>query len=120
MSMYNESQERYQRDWQTKQDLNRPTAPPASEPLYRVFNETDGVYASPDHFTKAEAERFIGRFKGRFATQGFYSSVDGRIPISSLSLILQPIATVNPASPEGVARLAETIARAKREILADV
>jgi hypothetical protein len=31
--------------------------------LYFVFNETDGLYAHPEHMTRAEAESFIAQFR---------------------------------------------------------
>ena len=55
---------------------------------YFVFNETDGVCASPDAMTHAEAEAFLAAFHKRFEAQGYYASVKGLIPIGELQLKL--------------------------------
>jgi hypothetical protein len=46
----------------------------------------DGLPISPEPFDSfAEAEQALGLWCLRFAGQGFYSSVDGRIPLGQLS-----------------------------------
>lgn len=40
--------------------------------VYIVFNATDGFYASPEQYTKEEAEQFIKDFPLRFKAQGYY------------------------------------------------
>jgi len=57
---------------------------------YRIFNETDGVYAHPDAVTYAEAQRLIAAFRQRYERQGYYASVRGHIPISEVSLKIVP------------------------------
>jgi hypothetical protein len=57
---------------------------------FLVFNRTDGVYASPDPMTRAEAERFITAFLARFEPQGYYASAEGRIPVADVRLVLEP------------------------------
>jgi hypothetical protein len=39
---------------------------------YIVLNVTDGITASPEEFTKAQAERFVKNFPKRFKIQGYY------------------------------------------------
>ena len=58
---------------------------------YRVFNATDGVYASPDVFDRAGAESFCASFRARFALlQGFYRTSGGtRIAPSDIKLVLE-------------------------------
>jgi hypothetical protein len=57
-----------------------------AEPLYYVFNETDGILAHPEPMTRAEADQFMIQFRERFAAQGYYASSRGRIPIAELRL----------------------------------
>ena len=59
-----------------------------SEPRYFVFNATDQIFAAPESMTKAEAEAFMVSFRERFRAQGYYASVEGRIPVSELELEL--------------------------------
>src|SRR3972149_781008 len=42
-----------------------------------VMNNTDGIVASPDVMTKAEADKFIKDFPLRFKHQGFYRTSRG-------------------------------------------
>lgn len=37
-----------------------------------VWNATDGIYASPEYMTDADADKFINEFPKRFAHQGYY------------------------------------------------
>jgi len=37
-----------------------------TSPTYLVFNETDGVFASHDKMTLAEAQRFVQDFPSRY------------------------------------------------------
>jgi hypothetical protein len=55
-----------------------------SEPLFYIFNETDGIVAWPEPMTRAECDRFMVEFRERFRQQGYYASAAGRIPISEL------------------------------------
>jgi hypothetical protein len=58
---------------------------------YLVFNATDGIYASPEAMTKAEAEQFIASFKERFRQQGYYKTAMGqRIPVDAVEFELEP------------------------------
>lgn len=46
---------------------------------YAVWNETDAIYAHPEHFkTEAAAKRFVARFRERFRIQGYYFTFDMR------------------------------------------
>jgi hypothetical protein len=57
------------------------------EGRYLVFNATDGIYASPDAMTKAEADEFVANFKERFRQQGYYKTAMGqRIPVDGIKL----------------------------------
>src|SRR4030095_4674143 len=56
------------------------------EPRYLVINETDGVPAHPDPMTREQCDVFMEAFRQRFAAQGYYASVEGRIPVSELRL----------------------------------
>jgi hypothetical protein len=41
--------------------------------FYEVFNETDGIPASPHSFkTKKEAQDYITQFRARYSHQGYY------------------------------------------------
>lgn len=59
---------------------------------YQLFNETDGVFASPETFlTRADAEVFADKFRNRFASQGYYLTAGGeRIPPSAVVLRVVP------------------------------
>ena len=46
-------------------------------PVSLVFNETDGVVASPDKMTLEEAQRFVQDFPLRYKAQGYYLTADG-------------------------------------------
>lgn len=61
--------------------------------MFLLWNDTDGVYASPDQFTtEAEAERFAAKFRARFAAQGYYLTADGlRISPADVELIAVPV-----------------------------
>jgi hypothetical protein len=61
-----------------------------SEPLFFIFNETDGLYAHPEPMTRAEADEFMVAFRQRFERQGYYASVSGRIPLAELRLARIP------------------------------
>ena len=58
------------------------------EKKYRVFNDTDQVYASPDEMTWDQAVSFMLDFVTHYRDQGFYYSVRGRIPLSELRLVV--------------------------------
>ena len=45
--------------------------------MYIVFNQTDGILASADYMTEAQADTFIRNFPKRFAHQGFYRTSGG-------------------------------------------
>ena len=55
---------------------------------YFIFNATDLVYAHPYPVTRFAARRIMKEIAARYARQGYYSSVAGRIPISALALTL--------------------------------
>lgn len=44
---------------------------------YTIFNETDGLPASPVKMTKEEAEKFLVDFPKRFEKQGYYLTSNG-------------------------------------------
>jgi hypothetical protein len=54
--------------------------------MFYVFNETDGILASPEPMTRVECDRFMLQFRMRFAGQGYYASASGRIPLADLRL----------------------------------
>lgn len=56
------------------------------EPRFYVMNETDEVLANPEPMSQAECDVFMTRFRERFAKQGYYASVKGRVPLSELRL----------------------------------
>lgn len=62
--------------------------------LFMVVNETDQIFASPEPMTYYEAQVFMAQFQERFAAQGFYASVAGRIPVEALKLRLEPVEAV--------------------------
>lgn len=55
---------------------------------FRVWNETDGIHASPNSFpSRASAQKFIDEFRKRFKIQGYYAAADGtRIPPDQVEL----------------------------------
>jgi len=58
---------------------------------FRVFNETDGLYAHPRTLSEKEAARFIEEFRQRFERQGYYLTARGeRIPAAEVRLVLKP------------------------------
>lgn len=59
---------------------------------FLVFNATDGIYASPDEMTKAEAEKFVREFPRRFDRQGYYlTSSRVRIDPADVKLEIVPL-----------------------------
>lgn len=44
---------------------------------YGVFNETDGVYISPDTYSKEQAEQAKDDFINRYKKQGYYKTSSG-------------------------------------------
>jgi hypothetical protein len=46
----------------------------ASIPKFRVYNATDGIYASPEEFSADEAVSFMGSFRARFKDSGYRTS----------------------------------------------
>jgi hypothetical protein len=59
---------------------------------FLVFNKTDGIYASPNEFTKEEAEQFIKNFPKRFEFQGYYlTSNQERINPNLVELEIQEV-----------------------------
>jgi hypothetical protein len=57
----------------------------------RVFNQTDGIYASPKKFKdEVEAQRFIDEFRKSFKKQGFYLTAGGeRISPEEVQLVIE-------------------------------
>jgi len=53
---------------------------------YYVLNETDGILADPNPMTREECDAFMTAFRQRFIHQGYYASVNGRIPIAEVRL----------------------------------
>lgn len=54
---------------------------------FKVFNATDGIFASPGSFrTREQAERFLTRFRSRFENDGYLTSARQRIPASEIRL----------------------------------
>lgn len=69
-----------------------------------VMNETDGILASPDDFTDAEADQFIKEFPQRFERQGYYKTARGyRIPYDEIAecLILTKLLLPPPSDMPG-------------------
>jgi hypothetical protein len=58
--------------------------------MYQLFNETDGLPASPETFkTREQAEACAKRFRERFAVQGYYLTAGGeRIPPREVRLVV--------------------------------
>jgi len=46
-------------------------------PQYQVYNDTDGILASPDMMSLKQAEQFVQDFPNRFKSQGYYQTVEG-------------------------------------------
>ena len=61
--------------------------------MFLLWNETDGVYASPEEFkTEGEAETYAREFRKRFAAQGYYKTADGtRISPEDIELVIEPV-----------------------------
>jgi len=60
---------------------------------YIVYNQTDGIIASPDSFkSPVEAEVFITNFRKRFRFQGFYLTSD-MIKIDPADVELEIVST---------------------------
>ena len=58
-----------------------------SEPLYFVYNETDGIIAYPEPMTRAECDEFMTEFRVRFTEQGYYLTAAGyEIPAAEVRL----------------------------------
>jgi uncharacterized protein YcgL (UPF0745 family) len=60
--------------------------------VYQLFNETDQILAAPETFaTKELAQVCADKLRKRFASQGFYLTVEGkRIPPESVKLVVVP------------------------------
>ena len=56
--------------------------------MFILWNETDGILASPDSFkTHREARAFVRAFRKRFERQGYYLTAGReRIPVASVVL----------------------------------
>lgn len=68
---------------------------------FMVFNATDGVPAAPDLVTLGEAQRFILRFRSRYAAQGYYLTAFGdRIPAERVELRIIDMASEPPLAWE--------------------
>lgn len=62
-----------------------------SPELFTVFNQTDGIYASPEELTAEEADKFIADFPKRFEHQGYYLTKNwDRIPPKDVRLVKYP------------------------------
>ena len=60
--------------------------------LYRVFNDTDGIYASEDEMHWERAEEFVEQFHERFKGQGYYRTARVQnIPVEEIRLCLEPV-----------------------------
>jgi len=59
--------------------------------MYELFNETDGVFATPDQYkTRKAAEAAAKAFRQRFAIQGYYKTADGlRIDPADVRLVVK-------------------------------
>ena len=57
---------------------------------FGVWNDTDGLFASPDAFkTRTAARAFIRKFRRRFDHQGYYLTFRReRIPVEDVSLLV--------------------------------
>ena len=62
--------------------------------MFRLYNKTDQVYASPDDFvTEAEAAAYATAFRRRFARQGYYLTAECcRIDPADVELVIEPVA----------------------------
>jgi len=59
---------------------------------YTVFNYTDGIFASPDTFTKKKGLEYIENFRLRYKNQGYYRDNKwNKIPPSEIELDLIPV-----------------------------
>jgi hypothetical protein len=59
---------------------------------YRVFNNTDGIYASEDEMHWERAGKFVEQFHERFKSQGYYRTARGQnIPVEEIRLCLEPV-----------------------------
>jgi len=60
--------------------------------MFKLFNETDQVYAAPMRFpTEAAAEEYAREFRKRFNVQGYYLTADGyRISPENVELMVVP------------------------------
>ena len=60
--------------------------------MYQLFNETDGVFATPATFkTRKQAEACADKFRDRFGVQGYYLTAAGeRIAPSEVVLRVVP------------------------------
>ena len=60
--------------------------------MFKVWNETDGILASPGGFkTRQAAEVFIKTFRKRFEIQGYYQTAGGeRITPAEVNLVVRP------------------------------
>jgi hypothetical protein len=64
--------------------------------LYRVFNDTDGIYASEGEMHWERAGKFMEQFHERFKAQGYYRTALGQnIPLEQIRLCLEPVMTSN-------------------------
>jgi hypothetical protein len=63
--------------------------------MFLLWNETDGVYASPDEFkTEGEAGAYAREFRRRFAAQGYDNTSDSkRISPEDIELVVEPVKT---------------------------
>jgi hypothetical protein len=57
---------------------------------YIVWNTHDEITASPDVFTREEAEQFVKDFPKRYEKQGYFSSRGQRIPLENIKLDIRP------------------------------
>ncbi|MDE2291855.1 MAG: hypothetical protein KGL53_07210 [Elusimicrobia bacterium] len=58
--------------------------------MYGLYNETDGVFASPEEFATEEAARAsVRRFRDQFKAQGYYLTASReRIPVEAVALVV--------------------------------
>ena len=82
--------------------------------LYRVFNATDGIYASEEEMSAKEADQFVQDFLDRFNRQGYYLTAAGeRIPIDDVRL------RVEEAGEERMRHLCERTYRSAKVCIDD-
>ena len=62
--------------------------------MFRLYNKTDQVYASPDDFaTQPEAAAYAAAFRQRYARQGYYLTAERlRIDPEDIELVVEPVA----------------------------